>query len=118
MREKCSGVTKTGAPCGSFCVSGSEFCYTHDPKLAEVRRETQSEGGRRSGELRRLRRTYKQLKTADQLAEFLAQTVQDVRSGVVRPETGRVLAYSVGILRALHETADLERRIEALEQGI
>ena len=43
---KCRAITKNGLPCGGFAISGSEFCFTHDPHRANQREIARYKGGR------------------------------------------------------------------------
>ena len=45
---RCKALTKTGGPCGGYVPTGSEYCFAHDPALAEVRREARARGGMNS----------------------------------------------------------------------
>lgn len=42
---KCRAITKNGLPCGGFAISGSEFCFTHDPHHANQREIAHYKGG-------------------------------------------------------------------------
>lgn len=42
----CKGATKSGLPCRSIVVRGSDFCLSHHPDLAEERRQARSAGGK------------------------------------------------------------------------
>jgi hypothetical protein len=117
MREqamKCRAKTKAGKPCGAPAVEGTKFCVMHSPGRAA---QLGAKGGRR-------RTVYnpdglKQFEapqTAADLRDLLAQSIIEIRAGKMDPRMANAISYvGTGFLRAV-ELADIERRLEQLEQ--
>jgi hypothetical protein len=54
----CTAIKATGERCKAGAISGSEWCWNHDPAHAEKRRRHGSKGGRRGGRtVQRLRKS-------------------------------------------------------------
>ena len=59
----------------------------------------------------------RRLKTADDLRRFLADAINKYEEGKIDDQRLRTLCYAVNILQAIVKDADLEQRVEALEQA-
>ena len=46
QNAQCSALKKDGTACGFPRRHGFDYCFAHDPELAEIRREAQAKGGR------------------------------------------------------------------------
>lgn len=44
-KRACKATTKTGQPCRSWALNGSEFCFAHDPAIAADRQAARKRGG-------------------------------------------------------------------------
>src|SRR5687768_6766458 len=45
-RDGCLGETRDGSPCGMARLSGSEFCFAHEPRRGRDRAKARVKGGR------------------------------------------------------------------------
>ncbi len=112
---KCKAKTKAGRSCAAPAVRGSAFCALHsDPnRAAELGRK----GGARNrkvcdGDVR----DVSVPESAGDVKRMLAETMADTRAGKIDPKLGSTLGYlGMSLLRAF-EVADLEQRVERLEQ--
>jgi hypothetical protein len=52
------------------------------------------------------------------LARFLSELVQSTLEGQTEPDIARVCFYGASVLRQVTESAELERRLTALEQQL
>ena len=43
---RCAEILDSGEPCGGYAVTGSIYCFTHDPKSRQKRLEARSAGGK------------------------------------------------------------------------
>ncbi len=43
----CAATRSNGGPCGAYAISGSEYCFHHDPASADEAREARRLGGER-----------------------------------------------------------------------
>lgn len=44
--KSCRATTTKGQPCKSLAISGSRYCFFHDPKKKAKRKAAQSKGGK------------------------------------------------------------------------
>ncbi len=114
----CTATTKKGLPCSCFAIRDSEFCFSHDPALADVRKEARSKGGRaRHG--RKLSGDAQAPVTIDNLGDVVKLIVQEinaVRSLEKSISRARCVGYLANILANIYQASELERRLEALER--
>jgi hypothetical protein len=114
MEGSCQAVRRNGLPCRSRPLPGKPFCFAHDPDLAEARRAGSSRGGQNKRTEARLSRivpaslkpTLQQLFTA----------LDEVHDGTLDPRQASAMASLAGAIARMYETAELEQRLEALEQ--
>jgi uncharacterized small protein (DUF1192 family) len=119
-RDGCRGETRDGSPCGMARLSGSEFCFAHDPRRGRDRAEARVKGGRN-------RRTAHgaappgmapSLRSVDAIQGELERAVFDTLLMANSSQRNRTLGYLLGFaLRAL-EVGELEARIAALESMV
>ena len=112
MAGTCTGTTRAGAPCAAQAWRDG-LCRWHHPDLEAERADWRRRGGEGRANLRRA-------------AKRLPKDLLDVRDGLLRAlaaveagdlEPGRANAIA-GLSRAVvavHQAADLEARIAALE---
>jgi len=82
---------------------------------AEEMAAARSRGATKANKLRALAGRRPTLTNGRALTRFASDVVQDVLSGKVAPDIGRVVLYGCATLRQLVETSELEKRLEALE---
>jgi hypothetical protein len=46
QKKRCIFVKENGETCGALRMKNSEFCYFHNPEVAEERQETKRNGGK------------------------------------------------------------------------
>ncbi len=113
---RCRGTTKAGQPCGMKPLRGSEWCWNHDPALADVRARARRKGGM-SG--RRARPSplagSVEIRTPEDALNLLTHAANETLELDNSVSRNRALAYIAD--RALRgvEVAELEERIRALE---
>jgi hypothetical protein len=117
MSQTCSARTKSGNECRAGAVTGTQFCALHgDPKRAA---ELGRMGGRRN-------RHYVDTEainitppsTPEDVKNLLGQAMADVRAKKLEPRTATALTYMARVLLEAFETADLQKRLERLEQEV
>jgi len=74
-----------------------------------------SRGATKANKLRALAGRRPTLTNGRALTRFASDVVQDVLSGKVAPDIGRVVLYGCATLRQLVETSQLEERLSQLE---
>ena len=113
---RCSGKTKAGKPCRAAAMKGGIFCLFHTkPELAST---LGRKGGRRNrqqlfsdeGELPKL-------ESAAQIRDLVKGIVTGIYTGRLNPRLGG-LAPMLKLLAQVLDYADLEQRMQGLEQQI
>jgi hypothetical protein len=97
-----------GTRCKANARTNDRFCFFHSPHTVRARNKA-----RRAGGIARSRRvnvlsadgSHKPLRNATEIAEFLSETINEVRVGHLDPR----VANAVGYLASVH--------LKALEQG-
>lgn len=104
---RCKALTKTGGPCGGYVPTGSEYCFAHDPALAEVRREARARGGTNSRKDIRIQKAV----SGDlrEVLDLLEDALRGVLAGTLPP--GRASA-AASLAKAI-----MEVRNGALEEA-
>ena len=92
-------------------MSGSDFCFWHDP----TSRESRLEASRRGGSRRTVELPEAELRTPERARSILARVIEATASGAMDSATARAVGYLLQIETRIREGHDLEKRIEALE---
>jgi hypothetical protein len=96
---------------------GREYCQWHDPALADTRAQWQVAGGKSKSNKSRARK--KILAAGLELGEIdgaLCQALQDVLGGNLEPSVANAAANVAKTISQLRTAADIEKRLEELEQ--
>ena len=114
----CQETKAGGSQCEASALTGSRFCYFHDPSKAHERQLAQRAGGiARSRQCAVLPRETpdRQVRKISDVVEVLGETLNQVRRGQIDPKVANSVAYISGILLKALERGPLEERIAALE---
>jgi len=114
--RQCRQIKADGTQCRANATTGSDYCFAHDPTLAEERQAARQAGGR-VGKTKVLPPDTPDvpLSSATDVVGLLGQTINQVRRGEVDPKVANTIGYlSSALLRAL-EVGDLEERLTELE---
>lgn len=117
--KKCSQVKQNGQQCQANVIVGSEFCFFHDPTKAEERKKAQAAGGaqNRAPSLP-LETPDLSLRTTQEVAQLLGQTINQVRRGEIDPRIGNAIGYLSGVLLKAQEQGDIIKKLQMLEDTI
>ena len=114
--RQCNEVKSDGSRCGAYPISGSDYCFAHDPARAAERQAARQSGGR-VGKTKVLSPETPDaplLSMADVVA-LLGLTINQVRRGELDPRVANAVGYlAATLLRAL-EQGDIEKRLAELE---
>ena len=114
----CQKTKADGSQCKASALTGSMFCYFHDPSKAHERHVAQQAGGiarsRRAAVLP-LETPDWQVRKMSDVVELLGETLNQVRRGQLDARVGNSVAYISGILLKALERGPLEERIASLE---
>ena len=118
--RRCSHQPDNGTRCKANAQTGSEFCFFHDPALAEKRAAARKAGG-----IARSRRVtldadfpVKPLRTVAEVIELLGETINQVRRGEIDSRVSNAIGYLSGILLGAIEKGSFEGRLAALEAAL
>ena len=114
-RPPCEGVTKAGSACRSFVAVGDLYCFPHNPSNAERMQQARAAGASKGGKVRALKSHQPRFDTPKALIRFTGLILGGVLSGRIAPDVGRCVLYGINTQRQLIESADVERRLAALE---
>jgi len=113
----CRAKTKSGKSCQALAILDSNFCFAHEPRLAEKRRQWRQAGGKRSTK-KALLAEAATVQTPEQVRDLLGRTVEAVRRGDLDARTANAVGYLCNLLlKAIRET-DVVRRLDELERVV
>jgi len=113
--KKCQATTEKGAPCRAYAITGSDYCFHHDPARTAERRQARSKGGRaRHG--RHIGPVGQSepvpLGTMADVAALLGRTINDTLKLENSLQRARAIGYLAGLLiNALEMVVEEQRRI-------
>jgi hypothetical protein len=123
MAMVCRGKTSAGSNCKANAMSGSNYCFSHNPATREQHRAATRKGGAVS--------PFKAVETAilpkvelasvQSVVDVLADAINRVR--VVRPDgsmdvkSANTLGFLCGKYAELYKIANLEEKIKNWEEG-
>jgi hypothetical protein len=118
--KSCQATKEDGTQCRATAGCGSRFCFFHDPGKADER-----EAARRAGGIERTRRRPVlpsdtpdlPLRSATDIVELLAQTMNQVRRGQLDPKNGNCIGLLASVALKAMEMCESER-IATLERII
>ena len=115
MKQRCTYRSDAGKPCNTWAQHGRSYCFFHDPEKAQARREAQSRGGQPK---RAMAGEAIPLRSAQDVAAFVAELINGIRTGAVNKANASILStLSQTLLRAI-ELGELEERVEQLEDKL
>ena len=113
-KRTCTHVKDDGNPCEAVPVSGSEYCFFHDPKMREEHQQATSKGGSA--------RQFKgglppvAIDKPEDVCTLLAQTINELRAGDIPPQVANSIGYLAGQYSRSYETAVLAKKLDTLAQ--
>ena len=123
MPTQCSAV-KNDRRCQGYCTKNSPFCFFHKSKstppddtadqTAFAAQETEASQPKPTSTLPPDTPDVRLLSSYD-VRDFIAQTLNQIRTGRMSTTVGNCLFIGTGVLLRAIEGSELEQRIEALE---
>lgn len=114
--QRCPTITKAGTRCGNRVRPGSDFCFSHDPALADVRAAGRYKGGKGKANAVRARKAIPT--TLRDVSDVLLQAIRDVESGELDTSKATALATLSRAYVAVYEAGLVEAKIKELEDRI
>jgi hypothetical protein len=121
MAKKCEFRKKDGERCGANAQAGKNSCVFHDPaKAAEGQRARRAGGLRRSRPAAVLPRETPNhpLGNTTEVSALLAETINQVRRGVLDPRVANCMGQLLNVLLRSLEQGPLEERLARLEASL
>lgn len=117
--RECTEITRGGERCRAQALTGSSFCFFHDPASAQKR----AGAARRGGEKNRATvlppdTSDFPLRNAADASALVARTINQVLRGEVDPKIANAVGYLLTVHMKAYDTHQLERRIAAIEAVI
>lgn len=111
--ETCIATRKDGKPCVARPLPTGNYCWGHDPAMAEQRRAKSAQGGANRSTSKRLDRlTPASLRP---VLDKLYAALDGLEDGTVEPKVGTAMASVASVIVRVHEAAEMEARLAALE---
>ena len=111
----CQARRKDGAPCSVRALTGSVYCFAHDPAKVAERDAARRKGGAGKATRQRLAKIMpvRLLPVWDQLERALV----DVLDGSLDPKQATAAAAVARALAAILTAGEMEQRIRQLEEA-
>ena len=118
-RTLCKAKKDSGERCKARPLSGSRYCFFHDPARARERRAAQKRGGKRH-KLAVLPSETADFptETANDVVNLLGRTINQVRRGEIDPRIANAVGYLSGIILKAREQGDIEERLAKIEKVV
>jgi hypothetical protein len=119
--RRCTATCADGSQCRNPPRSGRTECFQHDGASAEERREARSAGGKAGGKVIAVLPEDApdlELRTVDNVCDALAKVANWVSKGKLDVKVGNSMAYLLSTLIGGLQKADLEARLEAVEEAL
>jgi hypothetical protein len=119
FRRPCKSLKRSGGECRTGRVTGSDYCFFHDPNRKAERKAAQSTGGQKNRMAVLPNSTPDvTLRSAGDELKLLEDTINQVRRGEIDPKIANVIGYLCALrTKTRHEFAT-ERRLSILEAAI
>lgn len=116
---KCKSSKTDGNNCNARPMSGSEYCYFHNPDVSpEERRDVQARGGKANAVVVKEPLPPVEVKDATDVVTLLQDTINQVRAGQLDVRIGNCIGVLSGHLIKALEVANIENRVEIIERAI
>jgi len=112
--RQCAYVHASDRACKGFAVTGSRFCFAHDPAQASKRDDARRRGGQ-AGKVKPLPESTLAVRSMGDVLKLIETTINDVRAGRVDVKVANAVGYLANVSVKVIQQADIEVRLEALE---
>ena len=117
--RQCRGINASRTPCLALPMSGSDYCFTHDPNIVEQRQEAHRRGGANSRAVSpEVQEDWKdiRIKTPADLQRFLSKVLNLTASGQIPSHCANALGVLSNAWSKCYEVAELSDRVSELEE--
>ena len=122
--KTCKEIKKNGERCRAARLTGSQYCYWHDPKVAAQRVQARRQGGlNRQRSLNRpvkkvSKGTLYSLEGVESVTQILQDALNDASSLENSHSRARTMGYLCQIALKALEVGNLEERVASLEKRL
>lgn len=111
--RQCSAITKAGTRCPNRTLPDREWCFTHDPDLAETRKQGSQKGGKGKSNTARARKAI----SADlrDVGDLLLQEINDVKTSDLEVTKATAMATLTRAYVAVYEAGLVDAKLKELE---
>jgi hypothetical protein len=111
----CTSNTKAGKQCTAPQMSGSDYCYRHNPEIdQETKLQASKAGGKSKSVLKDAPKA--QLRTIQGIVNLLETNTDAVIRGDLDPRVSNAVVQNVNALLKVYELAVVDSRVRKLEQ--
>ena len=115
----CSALRDDQSTCKAYAMTGSGFCYLHNPDISQVdKREAQARGGRGNKETPAEPLPPVTLRDTSDVISLIEKTINEVRAGTLDVKTANCLGYLAGHFVKAVEISELEKRLGEIEEAV
>lgn len=116
---KCNFIKENGKQCQANAMSESDYCYLHNPEIAEeVKRLNQIRGGENRAVVLKEALPPMEIHTPDDTISLLADTIGRVRAGEMDIKVANCIGVLSGHLLKAFEVARLNDKVELIERVV
>lgn len=116
--RRCEEILEDGTRCGAYKISGSSYCFMHDPGNRTAAQRARKKGGKRQWAPDPASWHHMNLKTLDDCRSYLEMGLNLVAQGKIAPAQLQAMASGIQAMAKIIDMSDLDRRIEALERKV
>lgn len=111
----CTSNTKAGKQCTAPQMSGSDYCYRHNPDIPEADKiQASIDGGKKRQVLTNADPVT--LRNVESIVSLIESNINGVRTGELDPKVSNAVVQNLGILLKVYELAIVDGRVRKLEQ--
>lgn len=117
---KCKAKTTNGQPCQAQAITGSKFCFTHDPASGAARAKARKAGGQRNrtphaGNPENIPAKVRTIEDVLTVLDYSLAETLPLENSIQR---GRLLVAICGAFIEAIKTGELESRLAAIESAL
>ena len=117
--QTCQAETTSGSPCKAKAMSGSQYCYFHNPDVSEEeRRKSNAKGGENRRIVNESPLPPIKLENPNEVVLLLSDTINRVRSGELDIRTANCIGYLSGHLTRVLEFTEVYQRLKRIEDSL
>jgi hypothetical protein len=112
----CIFIKKNGEQCKVGALKNSQYCFVHEPSIAEERRAGRAKGGSRRKKISCI--PVEKIETEQDALLVLADTIARVRAGTLDPRVAQVINSLCSTFLKGKESTEQEKQLTKLERQL